>query len=129
MNSFSQIKIILPLGVLVAAAGWLVADFVVPDGDARKAAVGPLEKLEKPMQRAFTAHNDFEAKKEPQWADWLAQHEEPGQTFAQYLASGPNRPGEDGRMALYVLPLGKFEKETSQTSRLCSVTWSSSMRR
>lgn len=106
-------KMIFPLGLLIAAGGWVVADFVVPDADARRAAVGSLGKLEKSLQRAFTAGDDFEEKKAPEWADWLAQHEEPGQSFPQYLASKPNRPGAGGRNVLYVLPLGKFEKETS----------------
>src|SRR5688500_6665855 len=28
----------------------------------------------------------------PQPGDWLAEHEEPGQTFDQYIRSKPNRP-------------------------------------
>ncbi|MGJ8726368.1 MAG: archaemetzincin [Roseibacillus sp.] len=113
MRLFSQIKIVFPLGVLAMAASWVLADFVAPNADARKVAVGSLAGLEKSLQHAFTAGDDFEAKKEPEWADWLAQHEEEGQTFSQYLASKPNRPGEGGRNTLYVLPLGRFEKETS----------------
>src|SRR5436305_10824376 len=30
---------------------------------------------------------------EPEEGDWLAEHDEPGQTFEQYLASGPVRRG------------------------------------
>ena len=75
--------------------------------------MGSLVGLEKPLQRAFTAGEDFVVKKEPKWGDWLAQHEEPGQSFSQYLESKPNRPGAGGRNVLYVLPLGRFEKKTS----------------
>ena len=113
MKDFRRLRFMAPLGLLVMAGGWVVADFEVPDLSSRTAAVGSLAKLEQPMQRAFTARDDFEIKKEPKWADWLAQHEEPGQTFSQYLESKPNLPGAGGRKVLYVLPLGEFEKETS----------------
>jgi archaemetzincin len=39
--------------------------------------------------------------------DWLATHDEPGQTFEQYRHSNPNRPTK-ARTTLYVQPIGKF---------------------
>ena len=39
--------------------------------------------------------------------DWLESHNEPGQTFEEYLDSDPVRPSKD-RQKLYVLPLGTF---------------------
>ncbi|MBN1671991.1 MAG: hypothetical protein JXR37_13210 [Kiritimatiellae bacterium] len=39
--------------------------------------------------------------------DWLAHHDEPGQTFEQYLASKPVVPRGE-RHVLYVQPLGSF---------------------
>ncbi len=39
--------------------------------------------------------------------DWLASHNEPGQTFNQYLDAGPERPTKE-RNKIYVLPLGTF---------------------
>ena len=41
--------------------------------------------------------------------DWLAQHKEVGQTYAQYVSSRPNLPGNP-RRRLYILPIGTFEK-------------------
>src|SRR5207247_2951017 len=41
----------------------------------------------------------------PQPGDWLAKHEEPGQTFDEYVKSNPNRPGKT-RTTLYIQPLG-----------------------
>ena len=39
--------------------------------------------------------------------DWLTQHEEPGQTFAEYLQSDPVRPlGK--RRVIYIQPIGDF---------------------
>ena len=39
--------------------------------------------------------------------DWLAQHEEPGQTFDDYLDSGPLVPRGE-RSVIYIRPLGDF---------------------
>ena len=44
---------------------------------------------------------------EPEPGDWLHEHEEPGQTFAQYRASDPTRP-KGRRRTLAVQPIGKF---------------------
>lgn len=43
----------------------------------------------------------------PRPGDWLAQHEEPGQTYADYRAEDPITPDEQ-RGVLYVLPIGEF---------------------
>lgn len=71
--------------------------------------MGSLLSLDAKMRRAFTDAGEFEAKKEPGGLDWLATHEEDGQTFYQYLSSSPNRPGAV-RKKLYILPIGGFEK-------------------
>ncbi|MEQ1646173.1 MAG: archaemetzincin, partial [Pyrinomonadaceae bacterium] len=39
--------------------------------------------------------------------DWLGSHNEPGQTFDEYLDSDPTKPTKE-RQKIYVLPLGKF---------------------
>ena len=49
----------------------------------------------------------FTKKKKPGRNDWLAHHEEPGQTFEEYRASQPNRPTA-GRAKLYLQTLGDF---------------------
>ena len=43
----------------------------------------------------------------PGMSDWLATHNEPGQTFEQYLDAGPVKPTKE-RQKIYVLPLGGF---------------------
>ena len=50
---------------------------------------------------------------EPEPGDWLAMHEEKGQTFAQYAESDPV-VAEPGRRIIYVQPLGEFEKGESE---------------
>lgn len=52
-------------------------------------------------------------KSRPGPGDWLAQHAEDGQTFAQYRAANPNRP--DGRRTtIYLLPMGWFGEEQTR---------------
>lgn len=53
----------------------------------------------------------------PQPGDWLAAHEEPGQTFAQYLRARPVR-AVGTRKVLYVQPLGPFTDEQRKIVRL-----------
>ena len=50
--------------------------------------------------------------------DWLASHNEPGQTFDEYLGSNPTLPTKE-RNKIYVLPLGAF---TPQQKKIINVT-------
>ena len=101
-------RALVPLAV--AAGGIALAAFEAPDKQARVAAAGSLLTLDPKMRRAFSDAGEFEAKKEPKFMDWLAQHEEEGQTFNQYLSARPNLP-DRARKKLYILPVGTFEKD------------------
>ena len=46
-------------------------------------------------------------KKPPGPDDWLANHDEPGQTFEQYRKTNPKRPTKK-HTAIYVQPIGEF---------------------
>ncbi|UCE59549.1 MAG: hypothetical protein JSU63_19160 [Phycisphaerales bacterium] len=46
---------------------------------------------------------------EPVKGDWLDQHYEPGQTFAEYLDSNPTTPRAPRRV-IYIQPIGAFSK-------------------
>lgn len=46
----------------------------------------------------------------PQAGDWLAQHKEAGQTFAQYVAARPVRKSEQLR-AIYICQIGEFSRQ------------------
>ncbi len=60
----------------------------------------------------------FETKKPAQTGDWLADKMEPGQTFAQYLTTDPNRRTAT-RTKLYLQPIGDFtEMETLMVGKL-----------
>jgi archaemetzincin len=54
----------------------------------------------------------------PKPYDWLASHNEPGQTFDEYLDANPTRPTKE-RNKIYVLPLGTF---TPQQKKIIEIT-------
>lgn len=49
----------------------------------------------------------FKPMGKPGTSDWLASHNEPGQTFEEYLDADPTKPTKE-RQNIYVLPLGTF---------------------
>ncbi len=53
----------------------------------------------------------------PEAGDWLYEHNEPGQTFDDYINSNPVRP--DGRRkVIYIKPLGVFSEEEKEIIRI-----------
>lgn len=81
--------------------GWLVR--------ARAGGVSDLPSPAAYRKKADLIRHLFTAKKAPEPGDWLAQHREPGQTFAEYTTCNPNRPVE-GRRAIYLVELGGFDE-------------------
>jgi len=73
------------------------------------------EKLEPRFARLLPLHVP---KRPPEPEDWLAQHDEPGQSVAEYRASSPVRPNKTLR-AIYLQPLGELSEEQA---RLVAVT-------
>jgi archaemetzincin len=59
---------------------------------------------------AMDEHGDFLPVPSPGPSDWLAVHDESGQSFASFLRSRPNRP-DDSRSTLVLQPLGGFDHE------------------
>src|SRR4051794_2580919 len=60
------------------------------------------------LERAITAIEPFfKPMGTPASIDWLASHNEPGQTFEEYINEDPTLPTAE-RQRLYVLPLGRF---------------------
>lgn len=78
-----------------------------PPSELRVAAIGDTAELAPALQRALAPTDDFAPPTPPGGNDWLARHREPGQTFAQYATSSPNRP-DSQRRVLYLLPLGEL---------------------
>src|SRR5256885_5586540 len=91
----------------------LTMAFQPPTPETRRDAVGDLTGSPALLQRAFAPDAaGFDPIPKPGPNDWLAVHEEPGQTFDQFKASQPNRPMQSRRV-LYLQPLGNFAPERS----------------
>ncbi len=60
----------------------------------------------------------FQPMGKPEAYDWLGSHNEPGQTFDEYLDSDPTKPTKE-RQKIYVLPLGTF---TPQQKKVIDIT-------
>src|SRR5438046_3664809 len=87
--------------------------FQSSDADVRRSAFGDLAGVSSVLCRAFSADApEFEPIPKPAPHDWLAVHPESGETFDEFKASGPNRPG-DSRRIIYLRPLGEFAPDRS----------------
>jgi archaemetzincin len=51
----------------------------------------------------------YSPKTKPKPGEWLDKHPEMGQTFDEYVVSGPNRPNAK-RTTIYIQPIGEFTK-------------------
>ena len=72
-------------------------------------ALGPRMNLTAEQIAAFTPGDDFAPMPKPGPSDWLTFHQEPGQTFPQFVWSKPNRPSQQ-RQTLYFQPIGWFDE-------------------
>jgi len=87
--------------------------FTPPDEKTTRDAIGDTSGLPVVLRRAFTPDRGaFDPIPKPGPNDWLAVHEEPGQTFDEFKASQPNRPTQ-ARRVIYLQPLGDFGPERS----------------
>jgi archaemetzincin len=84
-------------------AGWVAMLWAGPG-----CAAEPNEKLMLPeeFKRLLPLHTTLGR---PQPREWLAEHYEPGQTYAQYVRSQPVKPDRQRRV-IYVQPLGDFNR-------------------
>ncbi len=76
----------------------------------RISAVGDISTLPSNLKESFTNHGEFKIKRNPIKGEWLDEHEEAGQTFAQYLRYRANFPNQRQNV-IYLLPLGNLESE------------------
>ena len=86
--------------------------FRPPSKEKAREAIGSLDGLPEHVRNAFLPRGDFEPIPLPGPNDWLAVHPEPGQTFADFVRSRPNRP-DALRNTIYVQPLEDFETENA----------------
>lgn len=93
------------------------ANFEPPGEEQRLRAAGHLDGLPETLRRAFTPGSAFEPVPEPGPHDWLANHSEPGQTFAEFTEEKPHRP-EGSKRILYLVALGEFPDNESPSLAL-----------
>jgi archaemetzincin len=106
-----------PVMWMIAAVAVLLSSvamaFTSPDEKTIRDAIGDLSGLPAVLQRAFAPDRDsFDSIPRPRPNDWLAVHEESGQTLDEFKASQPNRPTQSRRI-IYLQPLGEFPSDRS----------------
>jgi archaemetzincin len=90
--------------------------FTPPDEKTIRNAIGDPNGLPAVLQRAFTPDkNSFDPIPKPKPADWLAVHNERGQTFDEFKASQPNRSTQNQHV-IYLQPLQDFAPEHSPSN-------------
>lgn len=112
MKRFSLvfISIVLTVGGSCSGGGEKPTSNMATAREAKKErkelrdAIARIEPFFKPMGK-------------PEAYDWLASHNEPGQTFEEYLDADPVKPTRE-RQKIYVLPLGTF---TAQQQKVIDV--------
>ena len=86
--------------------------FQLPEFAERIQAIGCPENLPATDRKALDPSDDFESVRTPKPGDWLAEHEEPGQTFEDFILAPRNIPDQT-RNKVYLQPLGEFPEERS----------------
>lgn len=93
--------------IVLILSGIIAMTFKPPSDSERLQAIGSTQGLPAVLRRALDPNLDFQPIPIPKPGDWLAEHAEAGQFFAEYVQSGPNRPDKT-RNKLYLQPLGEF---------------------
>ncbi len=108
-------KSCLLLSLIVVPA---ILAFTPPSKEESEKSIGSTAWLSDPLRRAFAYNDDFKPIPKPGFSDWLSSREEPGQTYTQFLASKPNKPGADGRKIIYLQPIGEFPESAPKIATL-----------
>ncbi|MGE3465520.1 MAG: archaemetzincin [Pyrinomonadaceae bacterium] len=107
--------------VCFAGQFFLTACTVKPERPASNmAAAREAKKERKELRDAIKKIEPFfEPMGKPEAYDWLGSHNEPGQTFDEYLDSDPTKPTKE-RQKIYVLPLGTFTPQQKKVIETAS---------
>ncbi len=81
--------------------------FEVPDETTRLAAIGSLARIPTKIHPAFTPGPDDLPVPAPHASDWLTNHPDEGQTYAQFVQDRQHKPTAT-RRTIAVKPLGKL---------------------
>jgi len=91
--------------------------FQPPTTEEILSAIGRTDGLPVELERALTPDDDFESIPVPRRGDWLAEHDESGQTFDEYVGVEAQRP-DPVRDIIYLQPFGPFENARSPSLEL-----------
>jgi archaemetzincin len=83
---------------------WIAVTIAISAGPSNAAEPSPAA-LPPTFERLLPLHTKLGP---PQPHDWLAEHKEPGQSYAEYLRGQPVRVDKQRRL-IYVQPLGEFD--------------------
>ncbi len=83
--------------------------FTPPNAIQRASALGGMAGVPEPLRRALDPGDSFQLIETPGPMDWLANQDEPGQTYDQFVRSHPNRP-TGPRRKIYLAPLGDLQR-------------------
>jgi len=118
-------KVSLPIRIsLYALLGVIVYKLIAANprlGEmpTRDEAIGTLGKLSALQRAAFADDTAFFTPiRKPQPMDWLAQHQEPGQTVGEYESVLPQLKPKAKQKALCLLPLGDFKASAPSLDKL-----------
>lgn len=75
-------------------------------GAEQVSSTGSAESLPSPFDKLLPLHVKLGT---PQPGEWLAEHDESGQTYGQYIRNRPVKP-DRRRRTIYVQPLGEFSE-------------------
>jgi archaemetzincin len=95
--------------IFFALLATLAMNFKQPTASERLEAIGAIEGLPENLKKALEPGDDFEPIPIPKPGDWLAMHEESGQSFEDFVRGRPNQPDKT-RNKIYLQPLGDFSK-------------------
>ena len=102
-----RVRIAAAFALPVLAFG-LALEFRPANAIERSSALGSLARVPEPLRRALDPGDSFRPIPKLGPLDWLVNHDEPGQTFDEFVRSQPNRP-EGRRRKIYLVPLGDLQ--------------------
>jgi archaemetzincin len=94
-------KILIGVAALAAVGSWAAAKLSPPPTRAQRLRDETLEPRFEALKRLHTAPHPARR------GDWLAEHPEPGESFAAYVKAGPVR-ATPARRTIYLQPVGDF---------------------
>ncbi len=101
-----------PLFVFLGTIASVVLMFLAIERWRSSGSLDPVPEDPSELPRALDPSDHFADMPIPGPSDWLAQHEESGQTFAEFRSGKPNRPDSE-RNKIYFQPLGDFPISSS----------------